>query len=479
MFLIGVLHHPASFDAFSALSWRFAVIVAVIYLARNAVIRSREFYVDARAYTWDGPGGALLAALQAKKSYGIKTPGRKLPHWLHLLRLHPSASERVAALRQPDRMLRAGILLPGIIGLAFGIGAPPATFVLNFLTQGIDPRLGGQVATSLYMFPLAGLAGVAIWRDTYSSIRRGRSDLVAMALAMSSAAGIIIGFRLSFMDYIGVSPDYPGVTLAFLLLTLFFLWVRSGAYWWLSSGVARPVLLTACLASMVLGTFVLTAIWFSLSVFNLIAQRVGDLPGAPFPIVQLVKEYLHATNLHPITLLLLGLLWLHPAMPRLIGTLPTFRDSVLRHRGFQVLHWALAYLALIITVRLVVRTLAPPELRAVEQFRLELFYAFVLLAVVLQGGLALLMSLRRPVATIGEACFCTIVAGLSISTVALVVNVAVGGGIDLPFVIVTACLFVNYGALAALPMAALGSCLRFAAAGFRPLSIRAAPLVAR
>jgi hypothetical protein len=92
----------------------------------------------------------------------------------------------------------------------------------------------------------------------------------------------------------------------------------------------------------------------------------------------------------------------------------------------------------------------------------------------LQGGLAFVLAVRRRAATVAEACFCTIMAGLLMGMTVLMVNVAFGGGLGFQFVVNTLYQFANCGALVALPAAALSSGIRFVIVGFHPLPVTAA-----
>ena len=75
----------------------------------------------------------------------------------------------------------------------------------------------------------------------------------------------------------------------------------------------------------------------------------------------------------------------------------------------------------------------------------------------------------RPAATITESCLCTLVEGLLMGVSTLAANLAFGGSLDMVFLVNTLIEFANAGALATMPMAALGSSLRFVAAGLGPL----------
>jgi hypothetical protein len=362
------------------------------------------------------------------------------------------------------------LAIPIIVGFAFGVGEPPGKHVLTFFTESIDAGLSGLIMACLLLLPLAGWAGVALWRDGYAASARGWPDLAAAVLGLSAAIGMTAGFKASFMSHIDRAPD-PGAAPTILLLVAFFLWVRAGAYWWLASGTGRRLAVPVCWCGMVLGGFVLVAMWTKLAITHELLDN-AQLPGATVPPFVLLGFVFQALTIPPTTTLFFVALWAYVALPRWIGLEPADRAVVLRRRLRQVLAWTLAYAALLIIGRIVAVQVFAPELRATADYKIWFFGVWLLAASLLQGGLALSMSLRRPQATVAEACCCALLAGLLMGFVTLAVNRAVGGGLELSFVVNTLCQFINNGAFAALPMAVLGSGLRFAAARFRPLPTR-------
>jgi hypothetical protein len=120
-----------------------------------------------------------------------------------------------------------------------------------------------------------------------------------------------------------------------------------------------------------------------------------------------------------------------------------------------------------------VRLSVDAEVRGSDEFKIWFFYAWLWTGALLQGGLAFVLPVRRPASTVAESCFCTLAAGLLMGVAMLAANVAFGGGLGLGFVVNTLCQFANCGALVALPMAALGSGIRFVVTGFRPLPFAA------
>lgn len=455
------------------LSWRFALIVGAVFLARNAVIRAREFDADARAFTWDGPHGALLDTLKkkARSDAALTSRWRRLPG---ISRMHPSPGERAAALENPGSLLRpSSLILPAVIGVAYGIGEPPGSYVLTLLTSKLGQEgLGRVICTSLFLLPLACWAGVAIWRDASGSLRRGLPDLFAPALGLAAAMGILVGFHLSFMATITTEQN-PHIALPILILTLFFLWVRAGAYWWQSSEHGRRLVVPACWISLAIGYFVLVTMWSWLSTFDTSYQAALMVDGftGNFGPLDLAWAYFGALIMSPVMLLFFVVLWGFLVLPRWLGLLPQERRRILRRRMVQVQSWTLVFAAILVAARLYVRQSVEVDLRNSEDFKIWFFYAWLWTGVLLQGSLAFLLTVRRPAATIGEASLCALLAGLLMGVATLAVNLAFGGGLGVAFIVDTLCQFAISGVLTAVPMATLGSSLRFVAAGFRPLPV--------
>jgi len=346
--LYGIQLDPHYLDVLGPQAWRFALVVAVVYIARNAVVRAREFDADARAYVWDGPDGALKATLEKNAT---KTKHR---WWLPgILRLHPLSDERVEALYTPGSLMRSGtLLLPAVIGLAFGIGEPPGRYILSNLTQlSGDTALGGTVAACLFLLPFAGWAGVAIWRDAYGGARRGGTDLLVAALGLAAALGMLGGFRLSFMS--SVEDDGPSPVVSFLVLTLFFLWMRAGAYWWLASDLGRRHVTAVCWLAMAIGVVVLVAAWDWTSITYTLLNNMAIIKSfnAKLSLVDLATMRIGATITTPALLLFSLLLWGFVAVPRWLGLPLVERRHLLRRRARQTLVAVLVFALFLVAGR--------------------------------------------------------------------------------------------------------------------------------
>jgi Zn-dependent protease with chaperone function len=77
---------------------RIAFMVVLVYLARTAVLRSRERYADALVARWSGSSDPYRALTQAPQR-------RRVLRWMAI---HPSRAVRVAAMREPRSLLRPG-----------------------------------------------------------------------------------------------------------------------------------------------------------------------------------------------------------------------------------------------------------------------------------------------------------------------------------------------------------------------------------
>ncbi len=78
-------------ETIARVSWRLAALALLVYLTRNAVLRSREVYADVRASIHDGRDGGLRRLLAGLPAPAAGWAGR-------LRRLHPDPAVRLRAL---------------------------------------------------------------------------------------------------------------------------------------------------------------------------------------------------------------------------------------------------------------------------------------------------------------------------------------------------------------------------------------------
>ncbi len=236
---------------------RMILLVALVYLARADVLRSREIYADLAAARWGAhPSGWAVPAPDPARN-GLR---RALGSFAELWRTHPRWDLRRDALTDP--------------GALFGVRALPMflTGVTAELTNSqastLFSRLGltGEwldLAMSLAAAALVtGVAGTAMWRGvTYALLttRRVPSGVRAgLWLGAGMAAGALVLHRVATVEWVPAHPEV--LLLAVLAGTAFGWWTTQCAHVW--AGVwrgptIRPVMLV-CLAAACLAL----AAWF-------------------------------------------------------------------------------------------------------------------------------------------------------------------------------------------------------------------------
>ncbi|MCG5446201.1 M48 family metalloprotease [Micromonospora sp. NIE79] len=115
------------------------VLTAVVYLARNAILRARELHADITAAGWDTPGGALGRVLNALPWPPVRTGRIGLGGmWTELLaRLgsHPSPTRRALAVADPRGTLRPGLAETAGYGVVLGLALYNVTLTVGGLVE--------------------------------------------------------------------------------------------------------------------------------------------------------------------------------------------------------------------------------------------------------------------------------------------------------------------------------------------------------
>ncbi|MFF4287617.1 hypothetical protein ACFY0R_20280 [Streptomyces sp. NPDC001633] len=136
-----------------------AFLAVLATFLKNAVLRSREYYADARVTKWEGSGESLLRLFLG---YGLQSAPQSGGRWA-LLRVHPTLTERGKALN--DSRVLFGVDMWDLCAVGATVG-----FLCEFLELG--PIGGGSqagsatgvVATALGAALLIGATGTVLWR---------------------------------------------------------------------------------------------------------------------------------------------------------------------------------------------------------------------------------------------------------------------------------------------------------------------------
>jgi Zn-dependent protease with chaperone function len=170
-YLLSLVGQPFTWAV--AVTWRVLLLSALLFLTRNALLRTRELYADARAATWEGHSGALrrvLGALSPRSlAPGAGAAGEEGPAWRRrlrpLLRLHPPPEERRQALDDPRRLFRLGFWEACGAGIATTVAAPHVATLLRSAGLAGAGVASAAVGAALLFAPLAaGVLALRAWR---------------------------------------------------------------------------------------------------------------------------------------------------------------------------------------------------------------------------------------------------------------------------------------------------------------------------
>ena len=262
-----------------------SIVTGIVLLTRNAVLRARELYADARSLAWGRDEAAFTRVLS-----GL----RPIQGLRRLLSPHPDPARRGRLLEDTDEMFRVGLWD------AFGAGAAASLIAITFAFVAGIGFLQARLESAGLLFALvvvpiaivvplvAGAASIATWRTTFLVLMRGRSSSYVVQTAGSLAAGVVLcgpafygaiflqaamgGVGRQYVDQIAVAWSsllMVALGLVALLivvlagaLILFLKWVEAGATSWLSVAFHTPSPRAPC-AIGILISCVLALAWFS------------------------------------------------------------------------------------------------------------------------------------------------------------------------------------------------------------------------
>jgi hypothetical protein len=380
-------------------AWRAVALTLIVRLFHNAVLRSREYGADARAFQWDGPDGALRRVLGASA-----TPAVEARQWS--LGTHPPVGSRRAALDDPSPLFRPGFGDAVGVGLACTIAFSSILILLRSIVEQPDPMRVRWVA-ALFFTPLAaaGLT-VAIWRGVWFERSAGPRPLGALAAGVGLGCGLALGEPLSLPASItgmwdagpAPAPLLAAVGLIALLVASVLLtaWIRSCGHAWapvVTNRSSRVVVATAVVASAVLLTVLLSSWTLLRDLHQLIptmsrqaARDYAALSGTPFA----GPFWLWAPLEHPLVLRLVRqdpalpvavLLWMFPV----VGLLCARHTTTNRAMTIALCGLAGGAATLVIT-QAVIGTVEPSTVPLIR-------HGQIACAVLAQGAIALVVAL--------------------------------------------------------------------------------------
>jgi Zn-dependent protease with chaperone function len=260
-----------------------AAITSLVFVTRNAMLRARELYADARASVWMSDSYAMAAALSALR------PVRGLRR---LLSPHPDPAHRLRLLAATDPLFRAGFWDLVGVGAATSLGAAIIGIVganvgnVALLSPGWAFLLQFGLPV-LVVTPLASVAaGIIIWRASFASLVRGTQPRAAVRGGIAAGLGTVLGTMVAQaggLPLLGAgSPSVPPVLVAsmatwaiiqFLSPIMGLIWVEAAAKTWIPIALRRPHPGASLKAAVGLNC-VFTVPWFALAGPFLLALAV-------------------------------------------------------------------------------------------------------------------------------------------------------------------------------------------------------------
>jgi len=470
------------------LLWRVAVLVGLVALSFCAVLRARETYADVRASTW-GPNAEglrqVLSELRPAHAGG----------WRRWLQLHPDPQERIATLHSTDGLFRLQFWEAFATGLAVAIAAPNVQNLIQIATTRVQQATLGPLFTGLVFGPLVvGIVGLQVWRSVFAARARGDPAPSIGPVAFGLAAGLALGQPLSLRAAIGLIDQPNDLAsfvfnllwggLALLGLLLFLRWLVGAASSWLEVSFGAPSPRPAYVLGLTVASGVLAA-WFAVLFFLREFAEIAQL--GPASAASLGVALLLVLAVPPIAwwilpgVVTLGAvisIWALPlgawmwasrgASPRagwaFLGSSASSAASrvpapSLRGPLRTGLVAALAFIGLLVVLRLGARVTVSEATRDSDEFKVGSYVLWLLLATLIEGGVAAAVAWRAAQLPAVQGLFAACVAGFVMAAGILTVNLLFGGTLGAGFAGQTVWLVIAGGALVVTPVALASAAL--------------------
>ncbi|MEU1393010.1 MULTISPECIES: M48 family metalloprotease [unclassified Nonomuraea] len=267
----------------AVLPWRLAAVLALLWFARTAVLRTREYYADLRGCaTPDGERLLLDTLTPARADDGRRRRDRGP------LSFHPGDEERAGVIRGAPRLFRIGVVESAAAGVLLGLGYSPCVHLVEmiFAADVASQFSPARLAVGVLFGALAtGAVAGTVWRAGLLAQATHTRPPSTLPAALALTAGLVTGQLVapplataagSWADILARSPVIA-VVLAVLLAVLFQLmlrWAVLCASVWLP--LARRVR-TAALAGSALSAVIFGA-WLSFW-FDMIAWMINAAAG--------------------------------------------------------------------------------------------------------------------------------------------------------------------------------------------------------
>jgi Zn-dependent protease with chaperone function len=248
---------------FAILATDVALVTLCILFARNAVLRARELYADARSFAWHRDMAGMTKVLTSLAS---------IPRSRRFLSPHPAPSQRQRLLTDTDEMFRFGAWDSFGTGLSAGIATVSLVLVavLFILVPSKSQPDGMTLTLPIFFVPFlitislaAGTVATGTWRAAFLALMRGRRGAPILRTAAACATGGVLGSLLPSASALLVMAAYSlgagslwldvnakllvltggALVLLILFLTMalaaFLAWVEVTARCWLTASLLK------------------------------------------------------------------------------------------------------------------------------------------------------------------------------------------------------------------------------------------------
>jgi len=413
--------------------WRVAILLVLVFLARNAVLRAREYAADARAALWDAEAESSLrrAAMVTTRRRWWR-PGPVL--------VHPSPRNRLAALADPVSMLVPSIWAVAAAGLATGLLVKHFEvpfFLLGF--SGARVLVPGLLA--LFAGALGGFVALLGWRIAAYARLRGRFSPRLVLVCLAAGVGLLPATWLTFLYPRLPSGGATGLIVhaaPALVITFAVLWAYADADRWLTATrverVTAPIVRTVVVCAVLIAGW---AGWWSdptwrndlpglVAIVGGVRDEIATLGwGWAGWLPHLVVELPAAVLARDVTAQVAAILiWLVP-MAGIVGRSRSWPAGTIRYATRCGLFAGGAVLLLDLVLRTVAAGLKPDAPTALNAFAMVVASWQILVIGLVQAGTAVLVRRSGPGLAL-PALFAAYLAGL-LGFLALVFNSVAGG----------------------------------------------------
>lgn len=176
-----------------SLIFRIGATLLLVAAIRAGLLRVREIYADCRAAMW-GAEDSLAQILVAQAAKEEAMPRRKASPW----RLHPTARERLVALKEPARLFRMTWDLPFIVGALSAFVIDGMIYILLHVAMGATSALFAAVIDLANLgMNQSGSGGLLSITSVYQIILVSIAILIALLIALITIPFLIVAYFVS------------------------------------------------------------------------------------------------------------------------------------------------------------------------------------------------------------------------------------------------------------------------------------------